>query len=222
MSDFSSESRGAGKSGTGSASDPSAKPRASSGQGSSSLRKTIIAGALGAVSVALMFTPAGYIPWLAGASLTVMHVPAIIGGVLEGPFVGAIVGAIFGLTSLVRAATSPQGPIDVFFVNPLVSVLPRILVGLAAWAVFSLFRGKFKLAGAAAAGLAGSLTNSILVLGSLVLYKAVPIAVAGSVFVANSLVEAVLAAILTSAVVAAWMGIESGSRKARLADEEGK
>ncbi len=191
-------------------------------KGSAGVRKAIVAGALGAVSVALMFTPAGYIPWLAGASLTVMHVPAIIGGVLEGPLVGAIVGGIFGFTSLVRAATSPQGPVDLFFVNPLVSVLPRILVGLAAWAVYSLFRGKFRLAGAAAAGLAGSVTNSVLVLGSLVLYKAIPAAVAGSIFVANSLVEAVLAAVLTAAVVAAWLGIESGSRKARLADEDGK
>jgi len=102
---------------------------------SSPVRKAVVAGALGAVSIALFLTPFGYIPWLAGASLTVMHVPAILGAVLEGPVVGMVVGAIFGVTSLVKAATAPQGPIDVFFVNPVVSVLPRVLVGLAAWAV---------------------------------------------------------------------------------------
>jgi uncharacterized membrane protein len=188
-------------------------------QASSTLRKAIVAGALGAVSVALMFTPAGYIPWVAGASLTIMHVPAIIGAVMEGPWVGAIAGAIFGFTSLFRAATSPQGPIDTFFVNPLVSVLPRILVGLVAWAVYSLFRGKARALGAAAAGVAGSITNSILVLGLLVLLKAIPLAVATTVFTANSLVEAVLAAVLTSAVVAAWTGI-GAQAKSRLAKEE--
>lgn len=186
---------------------------------SSSLRKSIVAGALGAVSVALMFTPAGYIPWLAGASLTVMHVPSIIGAIIEGPWVGMVVGGIFGFTSLFRAATSPQGPIDSFFVNPLVSVIPRILVGLVAWGIFSLFKGKMRPLGAGLAGIVGSLANSILVLGTLVLFGAIPLAVAGSVFVANSIVEAILAAILTSAVVMAWTGMGSGGSRSKLSQE---
>ena len=184
------------------------------------VRKIVVTGALGALSIALFLTPFGYIPWLAGASLTVMHIPAIIGAVLEGPVVGAIVGGIFGITALVKAATSPQGPIDVFFVNPLISVLPRLLVGLAAWAVFKAFRGKLTAVAAATAGVVGSLTNSVFVLGALVVFGAIPAAVAGAVFVANSLIEAVGGAVLTMGVVAAWKGIESRSGKARLADEE--
>lgn len=191
---------------------------------SASLRKTIVAGALGAVSVALFLTPFGYIPWLSGASLTVMHVPAIIGAVLEGPLVGGIVGAIFGVTSLVKAATAPQGPIDPFFVNPLISVLPRILVGIAAWAVFKAFRGKLGAVAALSAGLAGSLTNSVLVLGALVLAKAIPLAVATGVLVSNGLVEAAVAAILTLGVAAAWRGVgaRGSSRLGAEEDEAGK
>jgi len=189
---------------------------------SSSLKKAVTAGALGAVSIALAVTPFGYIPWLAGASLTVMHVPAIIGAVLEGPLVGATVGAIFGVTSLVRAATSPQGPIDVLFTNPLISVLPRILVGLAAWAVFAAFRGKAGAIAAATAGVVGSVTNSALVLGALVVAGALPLAVALSVFVANGLVEALVAGVLTLAVASAWKGVGTRFGKARLADEEKK
>jgi len=185
---------------------------------SSPVRKAVVAGALGAVSIALFLTPFGYIPWLAGASLTVMHVPAILGAVLEGPVVGMVVGAIFGATSLVKAATAPQGPIDVFFVNPVVSVLPRVLVGLAAWAVYHAFRGKVPALAAAVAGAAGSLANSVLVLGALVAFGALPLAVAGSVLAANGLVEAAAAAILTLGVVAAWRGV-GGKGKARLADE---
>jgi uncharacterized membrane protein len=191
---------------------------------SSPVRKIAVAAALGAVSIALFVTPFGYIPWLAGASLTVMHVPAIIGAVLEGPAVGAAVGAVFGITSLVTAATAPKGPIDVFFVNPLVSVLPRILVGLAAWAVFALlkrlFKGRLEPLCAGAAGILGSLTNSFLVLGSLVLLKALTAGVAAGVFVANGLVEAAVAAVLTSAVVAAWRGISLRGGRSKLADEE--
>jgi len=187
---------------------------------SSALRKTVVAGALAAVSVVLFLTPFGYIPWLAGASLTIMHVPAIIGGVLEGPVVGAVVGGIFGVTSLIKAATGPQGPIDALFVNPLVSVLPRIIVGIAAWAVFAAFRGRWTAFSSALAGVAGSLTNSVLVLGALVVAKALPFAAALGVFVANSLVEAAAAGILTLGVVLAWRGI-GGEGKARLANEEG-
>ena len=186
------------------------------------VRKIVVAGALGALSIALFLSPFGYIPWLAGASLTVMHVPAIIGAVLEGPVVGAIVGGIFGVTALVKAATAPQGPIDLFFVNPLISVLPRLLVGVCAWAVYKAFRGKLGAVAAAAAGVAGSLTNSVLVLGALVAFGAIPPATAGAVLVANGGIEAVLAAVLTLGVVAAWKGIESRSGKAKLADEEGK
>jgi len=192
-------------------------------KGSSSLiRTTIVTGALSAVSIALFLTPFGYIPWVAGASLTVMHVPAILGAVLEGPVAGAIIGGIFGVTSLIKAATAPQGPIDVFFTNPLVSVLPRILVGLLAWVAFKAIGRKKVVLGAAAAAIVGSLANSLFVLGSLVLLGALPLAAAASVFVANSFVEAALAAVLTVAVVAAWRGIGSKSGKARLADEEKK
>jgi len=186
----------------------------------SALRKIVVAGVLGALSIALMLTPLGMIPGPFGASLTTMHVPVIIGAVLEGPIVGVCIGAIFGVTALVRAAVAPQGPIDVFFVNPLISVLPRLLVGLAAWLAYKAFRGKLEPVAAAAAGVAGSLANSFFVLGALVLFGAIPPATAAMVFGVNSTIEAVLAAVLSLAVVVAWKGIESGSGKARLSKEE--
>ena len=186
---------------------------------SSPVRKIVVSGALGAVSIVLVLFNIGFIPWFAGVSITFMHVPAIIAGVLEGPAAGAVVGGIFGVTSLVKAATQPQGPIDVFFTNPLISVLPRILVGVVGWAVFRLFRARLTGAAAATAGVAGSLANALLVLGLLVLFKAIPLAVAGTVFVSNSLIESAAGGILTLAVVSAWKGIESRSGRSRLADE---
>lgn len=186
-----------------------------------SVRKIVVAGALGAVAVALSLTGLGYIPWFSGASLSVLQVPAIVGAVLEGPVVGILVGGIFGITSLVQAAINPaKGPVDVFFVNPLISVLPRLLIGLAAWAVFALFRGRLRGVAASVAGVVGSLANTILVLGALVLAGAIPLALAGTVFVANGLIEAVVAAVLTLAIVTAWKGVEGRGGKARLADEK--
>lgn len=186
-----------------------------------SVRKIVVTGALGAVAVALSLTQLGYIPWFSGASLSVLQVPAIVGAVLEGPVVGVLVGGIFGITSLVQAAINPaKGPVDVFFVNPLISVLPRLLIGLAAWAVFALFRGRLRGLASALAGVVGSLANTIFVLGALVLAGAIPLAVAGTVFVANGLIEAAVAAILTTAIVAAWKGVEGRGGKARLAGEK--
>jgi len=185
-----------------------------------SVRKIVVTGALGAVAVALSISGLGYIPWFAGASLSVLAIPAIVGAVIEGPVVGILVGAIFGLTSLVQAAVNPaKGPLDVFFVNPLISVLPRLFIGLVAWAVFRLFSAKFRAAGAAVAGIVGALTNTVLVLGALVVAGAIPLALAGTVFVSNGLIEAAASAILTAGIVAAWKGVEERPGKSRLADE---
>ena len=65
-----------------------------------------------------------------------MHVPVIIGAVIEGPVVGAAVGLIFGLTSLFKAFTEPT--ITSFcFMNPIISVLPRVLIGIVAYYVYA-------------------------------------------------------------------------------------
>ena len=186
-----------------------------------SVKKIVVTGALGAVAVVLSLTGLGYIPWFSGASLSVLQVPVIVGAILEGPVVGALVGAIFGITSMVQAVINPaKGPVDVFFVNPLISVLPRILIGLAAWAAFALFRGKLRGLSSIVAGVVGSLTNTALVLGALVLAGAIPLALAGTIFVANGLIEAGVAAVLSLAIVAAWRGVEGRGGKARLADEQ--
>ena len=95
-----------------------------------------------------------------------MHIPVIIGGIIEGPFVGATIGLIFGVTSLWQALTNPVGT-AVFFMNPLVSILPRILIGIIAYYVY---KGLYKItkkvyASGFMAGLIGSLANTAGVLG---------------------------------------------------------
>ena len=175
-------------------------------------RKIVVAGILGAIAIFLGITRWGFLPWLAGASITILTVPVVIGAVLEGPWVGVAIGLIFGVFSVIQAAVAPNGPIDVFFTNPLISVLPRLFIGPAAWLVWEALK-RFQVVGLIASGIAGALTNSILVLGLLVVAGAIPFAVAASVFVANSLAEAAVCAILTLAVVAAWKQIQIGRKK---------
>lgn len=187
-------------------------------------RKIVITAVMAAVSVVLGATRLGFIPWFSGASLTIMHVPVIIGAILEGPVVGMIIGLIFGIFSLIQAAVAPTGPVDVFFVNPLISVLPRIVIGLSAWAVYRAFSGRMTALASVAASLVGSLTNTVLVLGALGIAGALPWELIAAIILANGLAEAGAAAVICAAVVLAWKAVGDPSsgrdKRAKLDDLE--
>jgi uncharacterized membrane protein len=190
------------------------------------VRKIAIAGALSAVAIVLGVTRLGMIPWFAGASLTIAHVPVIIGAILEGPIVGAVIGFLFGLFSLIQAATAPSGVIDAAFVNPLISILPRILIGPAAAYAYLLIAGKGSSTGARAsvavvvASILGALTNTVLVLGGLGVFGFFPWPMIAAVAVANAPPEAAVAAVVSFAVIAAWRRLPVGGGRSRLAKEE--
>ena len=126
------------------------------------VRKMAVIGVLSAISVMMSMIPfIGYIP-IGPIKATIMNIPAIV----EGPVVGAIIGLIFGLTSLWNAITQPV-TLSPLFLNPLVSVLPRILIGVVAYYVY---QGVYKIskrvyASGFIAGIIESLTNTAGVLG---------------------------------------------------------
>ncbi len=193
------------------------------------IRKLVITGALGALAVFLGITRLGFFPWISGASITVLHIPAIIGAVLEGPFVGLGIGTIFGMFSLIQANIAPVTPIDIAFRNPLVSLLPRMLFPLITWAIFHFVSKWKKIPAVIIASVAGTLVHTILVLGMLVLTNGSGIltggdpsitvwAVLSAIFVANGIPEALAAAVLATLVAAAQLGISS-RKKSRLSSE---
>ena len=186
-----------------------------------STREIVIAGVIGGVALFLGATRLGFIPvpipFIGNA--TIMHIPAIVGGALEGPVVGALAGLIFGIFSFLYADV----PI---FKDPIIAILPRLLIGVVAWAVFvSLRRWSVDLA-SVAAGLLGSLTNSVAVLAlGLVLplgeqsYLTPALVVAS---VPQVIAEAILAAVVTVVLVRGVMLIRSGRATApeTTSDEE--
>ena len=104
-----------------------------------------------------------------------MHLPVIIGGILEGAVAGGFIGLIFGLSSLYMAYSTPS-PIAPFFMNPLVSVLPRILIGIVSHYAY---RGLDKALGSkrvpVSAGISaflGTTTNTVGVVGMIYLLYA--------------------------------------------------
>lgn len=70
------------------------------------VRRMAIIGVLSAISIMLSMTPLGFIP-IGPTNATIMHIPVIIGAIIEGPVVGITVGFIFGATSLLKALTMP-------------------------------------------------------------------------------------------------------------------
>ncbi len=105
-----------------------------------STRQIVVAGALSAISIILGVTKLGFIPFVLGTSITILQVPVIIGAILEGPLVGTIIGVIFGVFSLIWAYIGPNGPGDVYFQNALISIVPRLFIGLFAYLVYKAVR----------------------------------------------------------------------------------
>lgn len=168
-----------------------------------SIRQIVVAGILGGIAIFLAVTRLGFIPVpnLAG-NATIIHVPVILGGALEGPVVGTIVGLIFGVFSFIQAEVP-------FFRNPLISILPRLFIGVVAWATFvGLRRISLDLA-SAAAGVLGSFTNTVGVLGMAVLLGYLPLAAVVPIL-PQAIVEAILAAVVTVVVVRGVTLVRSG------------
>lgn len=102
---------------------------------------------------------------------TILHIPVAIGAILYGPKIGLILGSVMGLTTLSKAFLAPVSPLDPLFRNPLVSVLPRILMGILtayAFIVLSKVIKKSAINVGIAAAIA-SIANTILTLGALVI-----------------------------------------------------
>jgi uncharacterized membrane protein len=178
-------------------------------------RQIVVAGILGGIAVFLGATRLGFIPvpTLAG-SATIMHVPAILGGALEGPIVGLLAGGIFGVYSWLYAEVP-------LFKDPIIAIGPRLLIGVVAWAVFVALRNRNVYLASVLSGVLGSLTNTVGVLGLGVILGYLPLA--GVVpIIPQAIVEAALAAVVTVVVVKGVLVYRSGRTTAPEigADEE--
>ncbi len=186
---------------------------------------------LAAIMIVMAFTPLGYIP-LPFMNATTMHIPVIVGACLLGPKVGGVLGGLFGITSVVKATIQPNITSFVFtpfysfspefsgnWMSLIVAILPRILIGVVAGLVF---QGLVKLirnqtVSLAVAGVLGSMTNTIGVMGLIYLLFGEQYAAAGGtdpslllgvilgVVCTNGIVEAIIAGVLTAAVCRALL-----------------
>ena len=94
-------------------------------------------------SAVLAFVPyIGFIPLTPAISLSIVHLPAIIGTLVLGFKKGMILSLAFGVLSFIRAFT-PMGIADVTFQNPLIAILPRLFIAPGAYGVYKLMQKLF-------------------------------------------------------------------------------
>ena len=184
----------------------------------------------GAVICVMAFTPfLGYIP-LGFTRATIIHIPVIIASLLMGPKKGGALGFLFGLTSFINNTMNPTPTSFVFtpfysiagvsggWGSVIICFLPRILVGIIPYYVYKLIirfsNEKTKKTGVSSiglvtAGVAGAMTNTLLVMNLIFLFfreayaSANNVAVSGvytfilSIIGINGVPEAIVAGVLT-------------------------
>ncbi|MEZ3485103.1 MAG: ECF transporter S component [Lachnospiraceae bacterium] len=187
---------------------------------------------MAAIVIVLANTPLGMIQ-LPIIKATTVHIPVILGAILLGPSAGAILGAVFGICSLISNTMAPT--LLSFAFSPFMSMtgIPgalkaiwisvgcRILIGVAAGWLWILL-GKLnvnQLIALPIVGFAGSMVNTVTVMGSIYFLFAQQYADAREVAVsavwglimgtvtASGIPEAVAAAILVLAIGKVLLGV---------------
>ncbi len=139
----------------------------------SSLINLILVALFSAIVIVFTLVPnLGYIS-TGPIEITTLHIVVIIASLFLGVKYGAVVGGVWGITCIVRAFVLGAGS-EIFkpFLNPMVSLVPRILVGLVAALIFCALK-KTKLNdifSATIAAAVGTLTNTVLVLSALYIF----------------------------------------------------
>lgn len=180
---------------------------------------------MAAIVILLANTPLGMIQ-LPVIKATTVHIPVILGAILLGPLAGAILGGVFGVCSMISNTIAPA--LLSFAFSPFmsmtgimgvlkavwISVGCRILIGVVAgwlWILLKKIRVN-PLAALPVVGFAGSMVNTVCVMGSIYFLLAREYASAKSVAVdavwgliigtvtASGIPEAIAAAVLVAVI----------------------
>ena len=193
---------------------------------------------MGAIVVLLATTPLGII-MLPVTKATTVHIPVILGSIVFGPLAGAILGGVFGLCSLVNNTLTPN--LTSFAFSPSMSTTGlsgaikaiwistgcRIMIGVIAGWLWIILK-KIKVSDTLAlpiVGFVGSISNTLLVMGSIYFLLAEQYAQSQNVAVGavlgmvmgtvafNGIPEALAAMVLTTAIGAALLRVAGKKSK---------
>ena len=190
------------------------------------LRKLVMLAMLAGIILVMQGTGIGMIP-LPAFKLTILHIPVILGAILLGPGYGAFLGLVFGLCSVWANTTAPN-PLTSMFSSPFmimtgtvgalkaawVSLGCRVLFGLVSGLLWKLLRkiGAKEFVALPVTAAVATVLHTVLVLGSICLLFPTEYAqvnettvdalfmIVGTTVATNGIVEAIVAALLVTAV----------------------
>lgn len=186
---------------------------------------------MAAIVILLANTPLGMIQ-LPIIKATTVHIPVIVGAILLGPLAGAILGGVFGICSMISNTMAPtllSFAFSPFLSNDFVGIFKalwisigcRIMIGVVAGWLWILLK-KIKVNNWVAlpvVGFVGSMTNTVLVMGSIYVLLANEYATAKNTAMdavwglimgtvtASGIPEAIAAAVLVTALGKALLKI---------------
>lgn len=175
----------------------------------------------------MMFTPLGYLP-LGFVRVTTLHIPVILAGFLLGKKEGLILGTVFGISSVITNTITPTvtsfvfspfyavGEISGNFNSLIIALVPRMLLGYVSGLVIECVpKKKRSVVIYAIVACMMSFVHSILVLSGIYFFFGEAYAQAKgvsfdalfgllySIVFTNSIIEALLAAVVCSSVAVA-------------------
>lgn len=149
----------------------------------SSTQRLTLAAFFVAIEMVLTMTQLGYLP-IGPISITTMHLPVILAGIVLGPAYGAGIGLVFGLTSVYNATFRPGltsfcfspfisvGEVSGNMASLLIAIGPRVLLGCASAVLYRWIRkktGNTVLSASISAGV-NTLVHTLAVMGLIVLF----------------------------------------------------
>lgn len=179
-------------------------------------QEMVRASVLSALIIVMTFIPyTGYITIIPNSiEITTLHIVVAVGAAMLGWRYGSVLGFVWGLSCMLRALTNPLwAP----FVNPLISLVPRVLVGmLAGLAAEGMQKAKCRPAATAiACAFVATLTNTTLVLSALKLFSTViegrPLL--GTIYAmligVNGVIELIAAIVIVPSVIAVLQPLDT-------------
>lgn len=147
-----------------------------------------------------------FVPFLGNLPLpplnpTIIHITVIVFTFLLGTRDGMIIGAIWGIIRMIRAFAMPASPLDpLIWTNPMIAVLPRLLVGLTVGVTYQWLQKRWPSThNLRISAFLGSLTNTVFVMLFIYVFFTEDIAYLMNIQM-NNIVYGLLAIVVTSGI----------------------
>lgn len=194
---------------------------------SKKVRRIVLLSMFVGIELVLMTTPLGFVP-IGPIKATTLHIPVIVLSILLGVKEGAILGAVFGFSSIMMSTFQPSafsfcfspfysiGELHGNFGSVIIAMVPRICIGLCSGLLYqALSKKTTEHVAIVISSISASLINTILVMSGIWLFFGRAYAqTAGFAYetflhvikltiCTNGLLEAILAAVVSLAIIKA-------------------